>query len=104
MRACGPSVGRCPVAFPRWDIPRDNQHCPRRAPQHTFSDGTLPKAPPAAPPIGSDDNKIRFPRIGMQHDRASGIAVLLDGPHRDTFALGAFTQARQQFEAFALVP
>ena len=52
----------------------------------------------------TDDHEIGFPRIGMQHDRASGIAVLLDGPHRDTFALGAFTQARQQCEAFALVP
>ena len=37
----------------------------------------------------------------MQHDHASGIAVLLDGPNRDAFALCTFPQAGQKFEAFA---
>jgi hypothetical protein len=40
----------------------------------------------------------------MQHDRASGIAVLLDGPYRDALALRTFPQAGQKFETFALVP
>jgi len=40
----------------------------------------------------------------MQHDRASGISVLLHGPHRDAFAVRTFPQARQKFQAFALLP
>jgi hypothetical protein len=39
----------------------------------------------------------------MQHDGSSWIAVLLDGPNRNAFALGAFPQAGQEFEAFTLV-
>ena len=77
---------------------------PRRAAEHPFSDRTLPEALPAAPPVGSKDDQIGFPRIGVQHNHASGIAVLLDGPNRDAFALGTFSQAGQKFEAFALVP
>jgi hypothetical protein len=40
----------------------------------------------------------------MQHDRACWIAVLLDGPNPDSFALSTFAQAGQKFETFALVP
>jgi hypothetical protein len=40
----------------------------------------------------------------MQHDRPSWVAVLLDGPNRNAFALGAFPQAGQELEAFTLVP
>ena len=40
----------------------------------------------------------------MQHDHASGIAVLLDGPNRNAFALCTLPQACQQLETFALVP
>jgi hypothetical protein len=40
----------------------------------------------------------------MQYDRASGIAVLLDGPYRDAFVLGTFAQACQKFETLVLVP
>jgi hypothetical protein len=40
----------------------------------------------------------------MQHDRSSWIAMLLDGPNRNAFALGPFPQAGQESEAFTLVP
>jgi hypothetical protein len=40
----------------------------------------------------------------MQYDRSSWIALLLDGPNRYAFALSAFPQAGQEFEAFTLVP
>jgi len=39
----------------------------------------------------------------MQHDRASGIAVLLDGPNGDACAHRTLTEAGQKFETFALV-
>jgi K+-sensing histidine kinase KdpD len=56
----------------------------RRAPQHTFSDGTLPEALPPAPPVGAKHDEIGLSRVGMQHDRASRITVLLDGPLIDS--------------------
>jgi len=40
----------------------------------------------------------------MQHDCPSWIAVLLDGPYPNAFALCAFAQAGQKFETFALAP
>ena len=40
----------------------------------------------------------------MQHDDASGIAVLLDDPHRDAFALCTLAQPCQQIETLARPP
>jgi hypothetical protein len=102
----GASTIRSPRRGPVFPTPRPagHQQRPRRSPQHPFSDGTLSKALPPAPPVGSKNDEIGLSRIGMQHDRASRIAVLLDGAHRDAFALGAFPQARQKPETFALMP
>ncbi len=104
MRRSGQYARSRPIASPRWSVPRDNQHGPRRASEHTLSDRTFPEALPAAPAVGSKDNQISFSRIGMQHDRASGITVLFDGPHHDAVALRTLPQARQKFQTFALVP
>ncbi len=92
------------VAFSRGNVPRDNKHRPLGAPEDTFSDGTLPETLPPAPPIGTKDDEIGLPRVGMQHNRAGGVAVLLDCPHRNTFAFCAFPQAGQKFKTFALAP
>src|SRR6185436_21187317 len=89
---------------PRRSVPRDNQHCPRGASEHTFSERTVSKTLPAAPPVRAKDNEIGFPRIGMQHDHLRRIAMLFDGANQNTFALRAFPQAAQQFDAFALTP
>lgn len=40
----------------------------------------------------------------MQHDDASGIAVLLDDAHWNAFALCTLAQLGQQFETFARPP
>lgn len=71
----------------RWSVPRDNQYCPRRAAEHTFSDGTLSEPLPTASPVGSEDHEIGFPGVGMQHDHTCGVAVLLDGPDGNAVAL-----------------
>lgn len=92
------------VALPRCSVPRDNQHGPLRAPEHSLSDRTLSEALPPPPPIGSKDHEIGFPRIRMQHNHASRIAVLLDRSNRDARALRTLPQAGQKFEPFALVP
>lgn len=93
-----------PTASPRWSIRGDDQGGPRRAPEHTLSDRTLPETLPSAPPVGAKDDEVGFRCVGMQHDRACWIAVLLDGPNLDSFALSTCAQAGQKFEAFALVP
>jgi hypothetical protein len=101
MRRCG---RRCSIAFRRWSVPRNDQHCPRRPPEDTFSDGTLSKPLPPAPPVGAEDDEIRLPGIGMQHDRAGRIAVLLDDPHGNALALCTLPKASQKLETFALLP
>jgi hypothetical protein len=101
MRRCG---RRCSIAFRRWSVPRHDQHCPRRPPEDTFADGTLSKPLPSAPPVGAEDDEIRLPRIGMQHDRAGWIAVLLDDPHRNALALGPLPEPGQKLETFPLMP
>jgi hypothetical protein len=50
----------------------------------TFSDGTPSEALPPAPAIGTKNDQIGFPRIGMQHDYASWIF----GKSRSTFSTG----------------
>jgi hypothetical protein len=92
------------VALRRWSVPGDDQHCPGRAAEHTLADGTLLEPLPAAPPVGSEDDQIGFFGRGLQHDRARRIAMLLDGPNRNAFALRTLSQAGQKLEAFALVP
>jgi hypothetical protein len=72
--------------------------------EHTFPNGALSEPPPAAPTIGSQDDEVGFPGVGMQHDDSSGIAVLLDSPNCYTFAFCTFPKARQKFEAFLRVP
>jgi hypothetical protein len=104
MRWRGRCARRCPITSARRNVPRNDQHCPRRAAEHTFSDGTLSETLPAPPPVGTKDDEVGLLRIGMQHDRSSWIAVLLDGPNRNALALCALPQAGQKFEAFALVP
>jgi len=79
------------VALSRGNVPGDDQHRPRRAAEHTFSDGTLSESLPAATPVGSKDDEIGLPRIGMQHDGAGWIAVLLDDPYQNAVALCALT-------------
>ena len=59
---------------------------------------------PPAPPVGTKDDEIGLPRIGMQHDGSSWIPVLLDGPNGDSRTLCALPQAGQKFETFPLVP
>jgi hypothetical protein len=49
-------------------------------------------------------DEIGFPGIGMQHDDASSVPMLLDGSNRNLFALCTLAQAGQKFEAFALMP
>lgn len=104
MRVGGRFARGRATAFPHWSIRRDDQDGPRRAPEHTFSDRTLPETLPPAPPVGAKDDEVGFPCVGMQHDRACWIAVLLDGPNPDSFALSTRAQAGQKFETFALVP
>lgn len=104
MRVGGRFARGRPTSSPRWSVPGDDQDGPRRAPEHAFSDGTLPETLPSAPPVGAKDDEVGFPCVGMQHDRASRITVLLDGPNPDSFALSTLPQACQKFEAFALVP
>ena len=81
-----------------------SSHCPGCAAKHAFSDGAFAEAPPTASPVGSKDDEIGFPIVGMQHDHTGRVAVLLDRPNRHACALGTLPQAGQQFEAFALVP
>jgi len=88
----------------RWRVPRHNQDGPRCPAEDTFSNGTLPKALPPAPPVGAEHDEVGLARIGMEHDRPRRIAVLLDGPHRNAYALCPLSQAGQQFETVALVP
>jgi cardiolipin synthase len=47
---------------------------------------------------------IGLSRVGLQHDRAGRVAVLLDRPHRNAFAFCAVPQAGQQCKTFALAP
>jgi len=103
-RLHGRTARRFLVALSRGNVPRDDQHWPRRAAEHTFSDGTLSEPLPAATPVGSKDDEIGLPRIGMQHDGAGWIAVLLDNPYQNSLALCALPQAGKKFETFALVP
>jgi hypothetical protein len=92
-------------AAPSWlNVPRDDQHWPRRAAKHAFSNRPLSEPLPAASPVGSKDDEIGLPRIGMQHDGAGWIAVLLDNPYQNSLALCALPQAGKKFETFALVP
>lgn len=71
------------------NVPRDDQHWPRRAAEHAFSDGALSEPLPAASPVGSKDDEISLPGIGVQHDHASRLAVLLDRPYQNSCALCA---------------
>jgi hypothetical protein len=59
---------------------------------------------PPSSAVGSEDDEIGFPGVGVQHDHPSGVAVLLDRPNRNAFALCTLPQAGQKFEAFALAP
>jgi len=72
--------------------------------EDTLSDGTLSKPLPAASPVGSEDDEVCFPGVGMQHDHLGRLAVLLDRPNRNACTLCALLQAGQKCEAFALVP
>ena len=85
-------------------VPRDDQHRPCGAAEHTFSDGAFSEPLPATAPVGAKDDEIGLPGIGMQHDHTSWIAVLLDSPYRNSCALCPLPEAGQKFEAFALVP
>ena len=91
------------MASPGRNIPGHNQHCPRRPAEDTFAHRALSKTSPAAPHVGAKDYEVGFPRIGMQHDRSSGIAVLLDGSDRNTVAFGAFPQPGEKLEPLALM-
>jgi hypothetical protein len=103
-RPHGRNAGSLLVALPGWSVPGNNEHCPCGAAKHTLSDRTLSETQPTPPPVRSKYDEVGFPRIRMQHDDASWIAVLLDGPNGDALALCTFPQAGQKFEAFPLVP
>src|SRR5688572_14111316 len=75
---------------PRGNVPRNDQHCPRRAAEHLFPDRAFSEPPPTPSPVRSKNDEVGFPGVGMQHDHASGIAVLLDSPNWYAFAFGTF--------------
>ena len=95
---------RSRLAPSRVNVPRNDQHCPSRAAEHAFSNRAFSEPPPTSAPVRSENDEVGFPGIGMQHDHASGITVLLDGPNGDACALRTLTQAGQELETFALVP
>ena len=103
MRGCARSSRGASSALLREHVAWNDQQWPRRAPQHTFADRTLPDTLPSTPTVGAKNDQISLPRVGVQQDGASGVPLLLCGPHRDAFTLGALPQGRQQCEAFALV-
>jgi hypothetical protein len=111
---CGECVGRARpaqnlslsgfcAAPARCCVPRDNQHRPGRAAEYTFADRALLEPLPPAPPIGSKDDEIGLPRIGMQDNHARRVAVLFNGSNRNALSLCTFPKAGQQLEPFALV-
>jgi hypothetical protein len=84
----------------RRGIPWNNQHRPRGLTQHTFADRTLSEPLPSSSTVGSKDDQVGFPRVGVQDDDASRIPVLFDDADWDAFPLGTFPQLGEQFETF----
>ena len=94
------SLGRCSRRY----VPWNDKYCPRRASKHPFSDRAFPESLPAASPVGTEDDEICSPGVGVQHDDLSRVPLLLDDPYWDAFPFSALPEVGEQFEPFARSP
>jgi hypothetical protein len=62
-------------------IPRNNEDRPRGTTQDPFGHGALSEPPPPSSSVGSQNDDIDPPGIGMKHDQPGRITVLLFDPH-----------------------
>ncbi len=67
-----------------------------------LADRTLPETLPTPAAVGAKHDEIGFSGVGMQHDHAGGIALLLDNANRHTGSLRSGAQLLQQVESFDL--
>src|SRR4051794_12060408 len=75
---------------PGLSIPRNDEHRPRGTTQHAFGNRSLSELPPPPSSVGSQNDDIDFPGVGMKHDHAGRITMLLFDAHLHPAASARF--------------
>jgi hypothetical protein len=83
---------------PRPGVPRDDQDRPGGTTQNAFGHRSLSEPAPSTAPVGTKNDDIDFPGVGVKHNHAGRIAVLLFDTHRDTCRLGASPKVGEVLE------
>ena len=91
-----------PLQDPGLSIPRNDQYRPGGTAQDAFGNRSLSEPPPPSSTVGSQNDDIDFPGVGMKHDNAGGITVLLFDAHLHACRLCAFPKMGEVFEPFVL--
>src|SRR3954453_7212669 len=86
---------------PGLSIPRNDENWPRGTAEDALGYRSLSEPAPPSSSVGSQNDDIDFPGVGMKHDHAGGIAVLLVDAHLHTRRLGAFPKMGEVFEPLA---